>query len=225
MEDMKDLLGQQAQQDFQSLRQVMMLLSESGYMVQKGDHLALSPKGVRRIGQLALRDIYQGLLKDRAGIHTTDHRGITEMRPDRSDLTVRRSAQSEPGRDPQARARAPSGRAARAQARRFRDLRKRLRQLVVNRAVPGHVVVDELGGAVRRGQEGRDGAGDAHPFEVSARLLFDCRILYSRGRIETQGSARSVVEHGRSVHQSAGRPAAGDATCSDAIPRATSTSS
>ena len=81
MEDMKDLLGQQAQQDFQSLRQVMMLLSESGYMVQKGDHLQLSPKGVRRIGQLALRDIYQGLLKDRAGSHTTDHRGITEMRP------------------------------------------------------------------------------------------------------------------------------------------------
>ncbi|HEY1852454.1 MAG TPA: VWA domain-containing protein [Candidatus Binataceae bacterium] len=84
MEDMKDLLGQQAQQDFQSLRQVMMLLSESGYMVQKGDHLALSPKGVRRIGQLALRDIYQGLLKDRAGSHTTDHRGITEMRPDQT---------------------------------------------------------------------------------------------------------------------------------------------
>lgn len=84
MEDVKELLGQQAQQDFQSLRQVMMLLSESGYMVQKGDHLALSPKGVRRIGQLALRDIYQGLLKDRAGSHTTDHRGITEMRPDQT---------------------------------------------------------------------------------------------------------------------------------------------
>jgi len=84
MEDLKDLMGQQAQQDFQSLRQVMMLLNQSGYMVHKGDHLQLSPKGVRRIGQLALRDIYQGLLKDRAGSHTTDHRGITEMRPDQT---------------------------------------------------------------------------------------------------------------------------------------------
>jgi uncharacterized protein with von Willebrand factor type A (vWA) domain len=84
MDDLKDLLGQQAQQDFQNLRQVMMLLSQSGYMVQKGDHLELSPKGVRRIGQLALRDIYTGLLKDRAGSHTTDHRGITEMRPDQT---------------------------------------------------------------------------------------------------------------------------------------------
>lgn len=82
MEDLKELLGQQAQQDFQNLRQVMILLQESGYMVQKGDHTQLSPKGVRRIGQLALRDIYQGLLKDRSGGHVIDHRGVTEIRPD-----------------------------------------------------------------------------------------------------------------------------------------------
>ena len=53
-------------------------------MVPKGDHFQLSPKGVRRIGQLALRDIYQSLLKDRAGGHVTDHRGITEMRPEQT---------------------------------------------------------------------------------------------------------------------------------------------
>ncbi|HLW71974.1 MAG TPA: VWA domain-containing protein [Candidatus Binataceae bacterium] len=82
LEDLQELLGQQALQDFQTLRQIMMLLRQSGYMAQKGDHLQLSPKGVRRIGQLALRDIYQGLLKDRAGSHRTDHRGITEIRPD-----------------------------------------------------------------------------------------------------------------------------------------------
>ncbi|MFI5352629.1 MAG: VWA domain-containing protein [Candidatus Binatales bacterium] len=82
MEDLKELLGQQAMQDFQNLRQVVMLLNDSGYLAQKGDHLQLSPKGVRRIGQLALRDIYQGLLKDRAGSHLTDHRGITEIRPE-----------------------------------------------------------------------------------------------------------------------------------------------
>ena len=37
--------------------------------------MQLSPKGVRKIGQLALRDIYQGLLRDRPGGHQTDHRG------------------------------------------------------------------------------------------------------------------------------------------------------
>jgi uncharacterized protein with von Willebrand factor type A (vWA) domain len=82
MDDLRQMLGQQAEQDFRNLRQVMLLLEEGGYMVQKGEHMALSPKGVRRIGQLALRDIYQGLLKDRGGSHTTDHRGITEIRPD-----------------------------------------------------------------------------------------------------------------------------------------------
>jgi len=82
MDDLKEMLGQQAHQDFQNLKQVMLLLNQSGYMAQKGEHLQLSPKGVRRIGQLALRDIYQGLLKDRSGSHVTDHRGVTEMRPE-----------------------------------------------------------------------------------------------------------------------------------------------
>jgi uncharacterized protein with von Willebrand factor type A (vWA) domain len=82
MEDLKQLLGQQAMQDFQNLRQVVLLLRDSGYLVQKGEHMQLSPKGVRRIGQLALRDIYQNLLKDRAGGHLTDHRGVSEIRPD-----------------------------------------------------------------------------------------------------------------------------------------------
>jgi uncharacterized protein with von Willebrand factor type A (vWA) domain len=84
MDELRELLGQQAQQDFQNLRQVLVLLEQGGYMVQKGEHMALSPKGVRRIGQLALRDIYQGLIKDRGGSHITDHRGITEIRPDQT---------------------------------------------------------------------------------------------------------------------------------------------
>jgi uncharacterized protein with von Willebrand factor type A (vWA) domain len=82
LEDLKELLGQQAMQDFQNLRQVILLLNQSGHLMQKGDHFQLSPKGVRRIGQLALRDIYQGLLKDRAGSHLTDYRGVSEIRPE-----------------------------------------------------------------------------------------------------------------------------------------------
>src|ERR1019366_3356594 len=84
MEDLQQILGQQAGKDFQNLKQVMVLLTQSGYMVPKGDHFQLSPRGVRRIGQLALRDIYQNLLKDRSGGHLTDHRGITEMRPEQT---------------------------------------------------------------------------------------------------------------------------------------------
>src|SRR5271154_3351229 len=82
LEELKELMGQQAMQDFQNLRQVILLLKNSGYVTQKGNQLQLSPKGVRRIGELALRDIYQGLLKDRHGGHTTDYRGQVEMKPE-----------------------------------------------------------------------------------------------------------------------------------------------
>ena len=109
--------------DFQNLKQVMVLLAQSGYMMPKGDHYQLSPKGVRRIGQLALRDIYQNLLKDRSGGHMTDYRGVTEMRPDETTpLQLRRSAQPESGRDPQACARAPARRTAATAPRRLRNL-------------------------------------------------------------------------------------------------------
>ena len=80
--DVKELLGQQALQDFQNLRHMSLMLTESGYLIQKGGQTQLSPKGVRKIGQLALRDIYQNLIKDRAGSHLTDYRGVSEMRPD-----------------------------------------------------------------------------------------------------------------------------------------------
>src|SRR6202158_22801 len=84
MEDLQQILGQQAMQDFKNLKQVMVLLSNSGYLMPKGEHSQLSPKGVRRIGQLALRDIFQSLLKDRSGGHVTDHRAVTEMRPEQT---------------------------------------------------------------------------------------------------------------------------------------------
>jgi len=81
-DELNAMLGGQAQEDFENLKQVMMMLDESGYLVTRGDHLALSPKGVRRIGQLALRDIFQGLLRDRGGGHAMEYRGATEIKPD-----------------------------------------------------------------------------------------------------------------------------------------------
>ncbi len=79
---LRELLGQQALQDFQDLQQMLLLLKDAGYLTTKGGRAKLSPKGVRKIGQLALRDIYQGLLRDRPGGHQADHRGIHEVRPD-----------------------------------------------------------------------------------------------------------------------------------------------
>jgi len=124
----------------------MMLRSQSGYMSRRVTIWSYAPKGVRRIGQLALRDIYQGLLKDRAGSHTTDHRGITEMRPDQTrpyefgdPLNLNSSRRS-------ARPRARSRGAARAKPDDFEIYENDYGQLVVHRPMPRYVVVDELGG-------------------------------------------------------------------------------
>ncbi|MGH3055571.1 MAG: VWA domain-containing protein [Gaiellaceae bacterium] len=61
---------------------MLLLLDKAGYLTTKGGRTHLSPKGVRKMGQLALRDIYQGLLRDRPGGHQADHRGIHDVRPD-----------------------------------------------------------------------------------------------------------------------------------------------
>jgi uncharacterized protein with von Willebrand factor type A (vWA) domain len=82
LEELQQLLGPDAARNFQVLKQVMLLLVNAGYLTQREGRAHLSPRGVRKIGQLALRDIYQGLLRDRPGGHDTDHRGITELRPD-----------------------------------------------------------------------------------------------------------------------------------------------
>ncbi len=82
LDDLRAGLGEQAAQQMQQLRQVMLLLTTAGYVGTRGGRVHLSPKGMRTIGQLALRDIYQGLLRDRAGAHQANHRGLAELRPE-----------------------------------------------------------------------------------------------------------------------------------------------
>jgi uncharacterized protein with von Willebrand factor type A (vWA) domain len=80
LDALKELLGADALRNFEVLKNLTLLLSNAGYLTQRGGRAALSPKGVRKIGELALRDIYQGLLRDRAGGHSTDHRGAVQIR-------------------------------------------------------------------------------------------------------------------------------------------------
>lgn len=84
LEDLRRMLGDEAGQDFENLQQMMMLLRESGYLIQREGQPALSPKGVRKIGQFALHDIYQGLLRDRPGTHGNPMLGSATARPEAS---------------------------------------------------------------------------------------------------------------------------------------------
>jgi len=83
-EDLRALLGERALRDFEDLKKMLLVLRQAGYVVNREGRARLSPKGIRKIGQLALREIYQGLLRDRPGSHQVDHRGLTEVRPDQT---------------------------------------------------------------------------------------------------------------------------------------------
>jgi uncharacterized protein with von Willebrand factor type A (vWA) domain len=83
-EQLRRLLGERAAQDLERLGQMILLLSNAGYVTQKEGRAKLSARGIRRIGQLALRDIYQQMLRDRPGGHATDHRGAAQIRPERT---------------------------------------------------------------------------------------------------------------------------------------------
>ncbi len=76
------LLGAQAARDFAALTQALSMLVDAGFLMQREGRLELSAKGIRRIGQLALRDIYQSLLRERPGGHETRRVGAAEILPE-----------------------------------------------------------------------------------------------------------------------------------------------
>ncbi|TAK36893.1 MAG: VWA domain-containing protein [Chloroflexota bacterium] len=76
-EKLGDLLGEEARQSFEELRRLLEKLKEAGYLEQKGNRLELTAKGMRRIGQKALDDIFSRIKKDRFGKHETRFRGAS----------------------------------------------------------------------------------------------------------------------------------------------------
>ncbi len=75
LEEIRDLLGEEAYEHLNYLKGVKQMLEEEGYLVQTGQGLRLSPKGMRKIGDKALREIFQMLNRNRWGEHTTSLRG------------------------------------------------------------------------------------------------------------------------------------------------------
>ncbi len=59
-----------------SLRRVTEVLEKAGYVERRGRRLELTPRGMRRIGQSALKDIFDQLKKTRMGQHQLYRGGI-----------------------------------------------------------------------------------------------------------------------------------------------------
>lgn len=75
LDQVEQLLGPEARQSLEQLQQLMQMLEEAGY-IQKKDHgYELSARGVRRIGEKALQDIFSKLKRDAFGKHAIDTRG------------------------------------------------------------------------------------------------------------------------------------------------------
>ncbi|MCH8897464.1 MAG: VWA domain-containing protein [Chloroflexi bacterium] len=69
-----ELLGEEARKTWEQLDRLRQLLKEAGY-VTGDDNLELTARGIRRIGQKALKEVFVHLKKDRLGNHEMDNRG------------------------------------------------------------------------------------------------------------------------------------------------------
>ena len=71
-----ELLGDEARRTYDELDRLRKLLQEAGY-VTGDDKMDLTARGIRRIGQKALKEVFTHLKKDRIGNHQMDARGAS----------------------------------------------------------------------------------------------------------------------------------------------------
>ncbi len=66
---LEELLGEEARETFDQLRDLLEILETAGYIRRKGDTWELTPRGTRQIGQKALAEIYRNLKNESFGRH------------------------------------------------------------------------------------------------------------------------------------------------------------
>jgi len=75
LDELRELLGDEAYENLKYLQNVEQMLEEEGYIMRGSHGLKLTAKGMRKIGDKALREIFQMLNKSRWGNHNTSARG------------------------------------------------------------------------------------------------------------------------------------------------------
>src|SRR5712691_11165887 len=83
-EKVKELLGDEEYQSIEQMKELMKMLEEAGYIQKKGNHWELTARGMRKIGQKALQDIFNKLKRDGFGRHISPYRGVGGERTDES---------------------------------------------------------------------------------------------------------------------------------------------
>jgi uncharacterized protein with von Willebrand factor type A (vWA) domain len=76
----RDILGDDGARSLDRLTQLTKLLEDAGLIEQREGRLELTPRGMRKIGQNALDDLFTKLAKDRMGRHQVDPTGVGHER-------------------------------------------------------------------------------------------------------------------------------------------------
>jgi len=74
-EKLRDLLGDEEAQALEQLQSLMKQLEEEGLIKRNGDRYEMTSRGIRRIGQKALEDVFSKLQRDAFGRHRLPVRG------------------------------------------------------------------------------------------------------------------------------------------------------
>ena len=75
-EQVENLIGEDAARDLDWLRELQEQLEKAGYIRQNGDKLELTPRGIRKIGEKALKDIFSKLRGASLGAHEMQKNGL-----------------------------------------------------------------------------------------------------------------------------------------------------
>jgi len=83
-QQVKELLGDEEYQSIEQLKELMKVLENAGYIEKKGNRWELTARGIRKIGQKALQDIFNKMKRDGFGRHISPFRGTGGERTDES---------------------------------------------------------------------------------------------------------------------------------------------
>ena len=72
----KELMGEEAEKELEAARELIKILEEAGYISKEDGRYELTPKGIRKIGQQALNNIFSQLKRDRNGGHNIHRTGM-----------------------------------------------------------------------------------------------------------------------------------------------------
>ena len=75
LDRVEEHLGEEARREMERLQEMIRRLEEAGYLRRSGDRLEMTARGMRKLAQNALREVFSEMKKDRLGRHEVFTRG------------------------------------------------------------------------------------------------------------------------------------------------------